>query len=87
MTPIVMPLETQGLNKIEKFIGFKGEARVHYKDGEFQVMGHGDFVRCAVTGAVIPLTQLKYWSVALQEPYASPEASLTRHMQLRKARR
>jgi hypothetical protein len=74
------------LNKIEKFIGFKGEARVYYKDGEFQVLSQGDFVRCAVTGAVIPLTQLKYWSVELQEPYASPEASLTRHLQRRKHR-
>ena len=75
------------MNRIEKFIGFKGEARVRYQAGEFQVMGPGDFVRCAVTGAVIPLTQLKYWSVALQEPYASPEASLTRQMQLRRSNR
>lgn len=75
------------MNKIEKFIGFKGEARVRYQDGEFQVLTQGDFVRCAVTGAVIPLTQLKYWSVALQEAYASPEASLTRHLQLGKGGR
>ena len=74
------------MNKIERLIGFKSEARVQYKDGEFQVMGQGDFVRCAVTGAVIPLTQLKYWSVALQEPYASPQASLQREMERRRRR-
>lgn len=69
------------LNKFEKFAGFPGEARVRYGNGEFQVINKGDFVRCAVTGAVIPLSQLKYWSVDLQEPYASVEASLQRYMQ------
>jgi hypothetical protein len=36
-------------------------------------------VRCAVTGLPIPLEELKYWSVDLQEPYVSPEAVLQRH--------
>jgi hypothetical protein len=36
-------------------------------------------VRCAVTGVPIPLEELKYWSVELQEPYATPEAVLRRH--------
>jgi hypothetical protein len=36
-------------------------------------------VRCAVTGLPIPLEELKYWSVDLQEPYANPEAVLMRH--------
>jgi hypothetical protein len=27
----------------------------------------------------IPLEELKYWSVELQEPYATPEAVLRRH--------
>lgn len=75
------------MNKIEKFIGFKGEARVRYQDGEFQVLTQGDFVRCAITGAVIPITQLKYWSVELQEPYASADASLQRVLQTRRAKR
>ena len=30
-------------------------------------------MRCAVTGAPIPLEELKYWSVDLQEAYVSPE--------------
>jgi hypothetical protein len=37
---------------------------------------HGDHVRCAVTGTRIPLDQLRYWSVARQEPYADAAASL-----------
>lgn len=51
-------------------------ARVHYLDGTFRLLAHGDHVLCAVTGASIPLAQLRYWSVARQEAYASAEASL-----------
>jgi hypothetical protein len=32
-----------------------------------------------VTGVAIPLEELKYWSVDLQEAYANPEAVLRRH--------
>ena len=39
----------------------------------------GSFVRCAVSGVPIPLEELKYWDVELQEAYANPEAVLTRH--------
>ena len=56
-----------------------GEAEVRYLDGDFRVIRPGVFVRCAVTGAEIPLEELRYWSVALQEAYASPEAVLRRH--------
>lgn len=56
-----------------------GEAEVKYLDGDFRVIRPGAFVRCAVTGVPIPLEELKYWSVELQEPYASPEAVLKRH--------
>jgi hypothetical protein len=55
-----------------------GEAEVRYLDGDFRVIRPGAFVRCAVTGVVIPLEELKYWSVERQEPYASPEAVLER---------
>jgi hypothetical protein len=55
-----------------------GEADVKYLDGDFRVMRPGSFVRCAVTGVPIPLEELRYWSVDLQEPYASPEAVLQR---------
>src|SRR5215813_9116121 len=50
-----------------------GEAEVKYLDGDFRVMRPGAFVRCAVTGTPIPLEELKYWSVDLQEAYLSPE--------------
>ena len=56
--------------------GRRGEARVHYMAGTFRVLSDGDHVRCAVTGAAIPLDMLRYWSVARQEAYASAEASV-----------
>ena len=56
------------------------EARIRYLDGDFQVLSPGSFVRCAVTGASIPLDELKYWSVARQEPYADAAASLKREL-------
>jgi len=52
------------------------EARVHYMAGTFRVLSPGDYVTCAATGRSIPLDELKYWSVARQEAYATPEASV-----------
>ena len=72
------------MNRIEKFFGLKNEAKVRYLDGEFEVVKAGEFVRCAVTGEPIPLNDLKYWSVATQEAYATAEVSLKRYLELRK---
>lgn len=51
-------------------------ARLHYLSGTFRVVADGDHVRCAVTGVVIALDALRYWSVERQEPYADAAASL-----------
>ncbi len=56
------------------------EARVRYLDGDFQVVSPGAFVRCAVTGESIPLDELRYWSVARQEAYATAAISLQREL-------
>lgn len=53
-----------------------GEAIVEYGDGEFTILKPGAFVRCAVTGAKIPLQALKYWSVDKQEAYADAKAAM-----------
>lgn len=53
----------------------KRVARVHYTANGFRLLSTGDHVLCAVTGAVIPLDELRYWSVVRQEPYASAEIS------------
>jgi hypothetical protein len=56
----------------------KGEAKLHYLDGEYDVITPGGYVVCAVTGTHIPLDALRYWSVDLQEPYASPDIATAR---------
>ena len=72
------------MNRLERLFGLKGEARVRYQAGDFQVLSPGDFVTCAVTGKPIPLSDLKYWSVELQEAYISAEVSLERYLELRR---
>ncbi len=51
-------------------------ARLRYLPGTFRVLSNGDHVICAVTGARIPLHELRYWSVDRQEAYVDAEASL-----------
>jgi hypothetical protein len=60
-----------------------GEARIRYLDGDFQVVVPGSFVTCAVTGAAIALSDLRYWSVERQEAYADARASLEREQAVR----
>lgn len=67
------------MNRFERNLGFKGEAKLKYLDGEVQVLSPGEFVRCAVTGRTIPLDELRYWSVELQEAYADAASSLRRY--------
>jgi hypothetical protein len=62
------------LNRTDRAAAMPGEADVKYLDGDFRVVRPGAFVRCAVTGVAIPLEELRYWSVDLQEAYATPEA-------------
>ncbi|CAM3265942.1 DUF2093 domain-containing protein [Sphingomonas antarctica] len=48
-------------------------ARLHYMANQFRLLASGDHVICAASGERIPLDELRYWSVARQEPYASAE--------------
>jgi len=70
------------MNRFERLFGLRGEAKLRYFDGEFQVLTPGDFVRCAVSSEPIALSDLRYWSVELQEAYASAEISFRRHRSL-----
>ena len=58
------------------------EAVLRYLDGDYEIVKHGSFVRCAVTGVEIPLDELKYWSVARQEVYANGLISFERELEL-----
>lgn len=67
------------MNRFER--GGSGEARVRFMDHDFQVISPGSHVICVITGQIIPLDELKYWSVARQEPYADAAASLARELE------
>ena len=54
------------------------EAQVRFLDGDFRVVAPGSFVRCAVTAEPIPIEELRYWDVDLQEAYRDPQAKLQR---------
>ncbi len=58
------------------------EAEVRYLDGDFRVVKPGSFVRCAVTREPIPIEELRYWDVDLQEAYSSTDALLQRRRAL-----
>lgn len=62
------------MNRLEKRPPAASEAQIQYLDGDIRVIRPGAFVRCAVTGVPIPLDELRYWSVDLQEAYADTEA-------------
>ena len=66
------------MNRFERQPNSTAEAQLDYLDGEYRVRRPGAFVRCAVTGQPIPMEDLRYWSVDLQEAYASPKAKLAR---------
>lgn len=66
------------MNQIERDFRPAGLADVEYLDGEYRIIRAGSFVLCAVSGVQIPLELLRYWSVDLQEAYASPAIALKR---------
>jgi hypothetical protein len=63
---------------MERDLRPEGLAELQYLDGEYHVVKPGTFVLCAVSGVQIPLEALRYWSVDLQEAYASPALALQR---------
>lgn len=63
---------------LEKTNAQPGEARLRYLDADLEVLAHGDYVICAVTGRKIPLAALRYWSVDLQEAYIDAAAAGSR---------
>jgi len=66
------------MNKMERQMQPDGLAELAYGDGEYTVVKPGSFVVCAVTGMHIPLEALRYWSVDLQEAYATAQVALDR---------
>ena len=73
------------MNRFEKILNLRNEAQLEYGGGDFRIVAPGDYVRCAVTDTPIPLEDLRYWSVELQEAYLSAEVSLKRYLEVRGA--
>lgn len=66
------------MNQIERDFRPAGLAELEYLDGEYRIVKPGSYVLCAISGAQIPLEALRYWSVDLQEAYATPAIALRR---------
>ncbi|MGB8363660.1 MAG: DUF2093 domain-containing protein [Rhizomicrobium sp.] len=66
------------MNQIERDFRPAGLAEVEYLDGEYRIIKSGSYVLCALSGVQIPLEALRYWSVDLQEAYATPALALRR---------
>ena len=49
----------------------KKKAKLIFKHNYFEIVEAGDYVLCAISGKEIPLKNLNYWNVDLQEPYYS----------------
>ena len=62
----------------------KNEATLKYKANTFDIIKEGDHVICAVSKKKIPLTNLSYWNVDLQEAYFSPVEVKKRFDELQK---
>ena len=46
-------------------------AKIKYLPNNFEILEPGNYVECAVSGKLINIENLNYWSVELQEPYYS----------------
>ena len=46
-------------------------AILKYLNNSFEILENGTHVICAISGKKIPLENLNYWNVELQEPYFS----------------
>ncbi len=59
------------------------KAKLKFQPNTFEIIKEGDHVVCAVSGKVIPLKELCYWNVDLQEAYYSPKEVKIRFEQIR----
>ncbi len=70
------------MNLMER--GMRGPAVLKYLDADYKVVSAGSYVICAVSGVHISLEDLRYWSVDLQEAYATSQVAFQRYTETRK---
>ena len=61
----------------------ENKAKLKFNSNNFEIIEKGDHVVCAVSGKIIPLDQLTYWNVELQEAYFSPKEAQKRYEELK----
>lgn len=59
------------MNFLDPILPQSREAKLRYLDADYEVIREGQFVRCAVTGDIIHLDNLRYWNVARQQAFGS----------------
>ncbi len=59
------------------------KAKLKFQANTFEVIEEGDHVVCAVSRKNIPLNELTYWNVELQEAYYSPKEAKIRFEQIK----
>ena len=59
------------------------KAKLKYLANTFEVIKQGDYVECAVSKKKIPLENLNYGNVELQEAYFSPKEVKQRYEKLK----
>ena len=62
----------------------KTKAKIKYKANSFEILEEGDYVLCAVSRREIPLNNLNYWNIDLQEAYYSPIEAKKRFEEIKK---
>ena len=62
----------------------KKKAVIKYKPNIFDIIEQDDHVICAVSKKTIPIENLSYWNVELQEAYFSPVEVKIKYEELRK---
>ena len=59
------------------------KAKLKYLANTFEIIDKGDYVECAISKKKIPLENLNYWNVELQEAYFSPSEVKKRYEKLK----
>ena len=62
----------------------KKKAKLYYKQNSFDILEEGEFVICSISGKEIPLSQLNYWNVELQEAYFSYKEAFQKQEEINK---
>ena len=59
------------------------KAKLKFHPNNFEIVEKGDYVICATSGKKIPLNELTYWNVELQEAYYSYKEAFKKREKLK----